>query len=87
MKDLTAIRDYNIKMDAKELGCGVFHWIVFVQWWTEMNIITKILFPQMTMQFVEKPVGWRFFRKGSKLLSQILIKECHEIYSNANGHI
>jgi len=74
-------------MDAKELGCGVFHWIVFVQWWTEVNIITKILFPQMTMQFVEKPVGWRFFRKGSKLLSQILIKECHEIYSNANGHI
>ena len=55
MKDLTNIRDDNIKMDAKELGCDVFHWIVFVQCWTDVNAITKILFPQLVMKFIEKP--------------------------------
>ena len=34
-----------------------------------------------------EPNGCRFLRKGSKLLTQILIKECHAIFSNTNGHI
>jgi hypothetical protein len=56
LKDLTNIRYDNIKTEAKNLRCGVFHSIVFVQWWTEVNVITKILFPQMMMQFIDKPM-------------------------------
>jgi len=74
-------------MHAKRLGCGVLHWIMFVHWWTEVNVTTKILFPQMMMQFFEKRIGWRFLGKSSKLLSQILIKKYHAIISNADGHI
>jgi hypothetical protein len=87
LKELRAIKGDNIKMDVKRLGCGGFHWIMLLRWWTAVNVITKILFPQMVREFVEKSVGCRFLRKGSKLLLKILILECHSIFSNTGGHI